>query len=373
MDRIDQIKLEEYEIKPNRLAAHGMLLLGIFGICIWMLNEAGLFMVEKDNMRLVGFVAVTMIALVQMVRGSQKLAGCSYTKYFLMCLCLVCTFIILVGLYQWASMLILLPMTISIAYANRRICVMAYMGSIVIAVIAPILGAIKGFWSLDYFTMIMNMLGANVPDAVIVGEMDIEILSAEFIKHMALPSILLFTGYFFFVMSFIKVRKEHIENRINMIVMEEKDLVSGLYNRMSLKRRIDEGRYSQNVVRHYVYMDMHGLCDINARSGYFAGDEMVAKSAEALMEQFGEDNCYRLSGGSLIAIVDESQSSDLGFQVENLRKTIRFMGFNQWSIGIYTAPADASIRDSILKSENIMREDRAAFYQNEKNDRRNKL
>ena len=124
----------------------------------------------------------------------------------------------------------------------------------------------------------------------------------------------------YFIVQFINQQKE--QERV--LYYSYHDAASGARNREALKNFTSE-KLDMSQAFGFVDLRILELKEINDLRGHDAGDELIKKVAEALMEVFGADNVYRFNGGEFIAFGFEIDEVYFGNDVEragNLMKNL---------------------------------------------------
>lgn len=166
----------------------------------------------------------------------------------------------------------------------------------------------------------MKKIGANSMVAgplelngKLIGLLGINDVSAEHIKETT--EIMGVVSFFF--IQFINQRKE----QERMLFYSFHDPLSGAKNRSSLKEFTEE-KFDMSQAFGYVLCEVEGLKDINETLGHDAGDELVANTARSLMDAFGDDNVYRLSGEEFAAFGFESDETYFDNDVERAKRLL---------------------------------------------------
>ncbi len=127
----------------------------------------------------------------------------------------------------------------------------------------------------------------------------------------------------FFFAQFINQRQEQEK----ILYYSYHDAVSGAKNRNALKE-YTELRLDLSQAFGYVLCEIVKLKEINELYGHDAGDEIVTGIAHILMETFGEDNVYRLSGEEFIAFGFEIDETYFTNDIERIKKLFKDREFN---------------------------------------------
>ncbi len=121
----------------------------------------------------------------------------------------------------------------------------------------------------------------------------------------------------YFFAQFINQRKE--QERILFYSYHEP--LTGARNRSALKE-FTEQKLDIAQAFGYVICQAIGLKEMNENLGHDAGDEIVIKVAAALIEAFGEENVYRISGDEFVCFGFESDETFFENDVERARRLL---------------------------------------------------
>ncbi|WP_029231077.1 GGDEF domain-containing protein [Butyrivibrio sp. VCB2006] len=164
---------------------------------------------------------------------------------------------------------------------------------------------IKDLSPFMYSMMEMGNLSNAVFSPLVLGNKPIGFVGIADIPKESINNVYEIMGvlpYFFAQM--INQRKE--QDRI--IYYSYHDSLSGAKNRTALKEFMKE-KLDVSQAFGYVLCEIDDLKEINANLGHDAGDAMVQNTAKSMMEAFGEENVYRLSGENFVAFGFENDET----------------------------------------------------------------
>ena len=120
----------------------------------------------------------------------------------------------------------------------------------------------------------------------------------------------LVAGYLYFK----KIEKEHISS-------SSKDFLTGLSNRFGLSYRLQELK-SKNVNHFLVSMfDIDNFKQINDTYGHLAGDKVLKSFSKVLLENFGQENAFRI-GGEEFLVLSFGTKENLKLLLQQLKEKI---------------------------------------------------
>lgn len=97
------------------------------------------------------------------------------------------------------------------------------------------------------------------------------------------------------------------------------DALTGMHNRFALRR--DYGRYAHKDV-HVMMLDLDDFKGVNDRFGHAAGDYVLQKMGQAMVESFGREWCYRYGGDEFLVIVPDIPEGDFLGQLGAMKKKV---------------------------------------------------
>jgi diguanylate cyclase (GGDEF)-like protein len=115
-------------------------------------------------------------------------------------------------------------------------------------------------------------------------------------------------------------------------LLASRDTVTGLFNRRSVEGRME--RYaSEDQTFCVVMLDLNGFKQINDKYGHAAGDDVLGKFAQELLDNVRSDDIVGRWGGDEFVVVLSRDLARTELQVERIRK---------WVFGNYTLELGAS-------------------------------
>lgn len=154
----------------------------------------------------------------------------------------------------------------------------------------------------------------------------------------------------------------NIRNQKIIGKMASTDVLTGLLNRNSYERVLDE--YDRKPVRPYacIYIDVNGLHEINNEQGHTAGDEMLCFVGATFQRYFGKENTYRIGGDEFLVFVPEERKNNVTMLLEGAVERIEKKKYHV-SVGMEYVTDDSLMEQIIAAAEKKMYEDKKAYYQ----------
>jgi diguanylate cyclase (GGDEF)-like protein len=157
----------------------------------------------------------------------------------------------------------------------------------------------------------------------------------------------------YFFAQFINQRKE--QERI--LYYSYHDTISGARNRNSLKEYTDE-KMDLSQAFGYVICEIENLKEINETYGHDVGDELVSKTAGKLMETFGKENVYRLSGEEFVAFGNEIDEIYFNNDVERARRLLAELKYKVRIGAVYCSNGTTDIQNVFRYAHELMEQDK---------------
>ena len=167
----------------------------------------------------------------------------------------------------------------------------------------------------------------------------------------------------------IELQKRQIAEQHDVIAqMYVEDLSTGLYNRNRYNQVCDSLSGKDCGSLGIAYFDLNGLKKINDLQGHQAGDALIRRTAECLLQAFGK-KAYRIGGDEFIVIDRESGRETFHACVEN---ALRAMEESHISIscGISWRAERGNIDEQINEADKKMYLAKRDFYACKEHDRR---
>ncbi len=150
--KMGEIYVAETQEKPNRYAANvlGGVVAVIAVVCL--MNELGVFKVERSLVRICLGVSMLLLAVVYSVVHKPAWMAHPASKYAIMSIVLLLVLTLSVLLNVHAVLAFVLPILLATQYRSYNISRLALIGSCLCCLISPILSYLLGTWSLEFLT-----------------------------------------------------------------------------------------------------------------------------------------------------------------------------------------------------------------------------
>lgn len=164
--------------------------------------------------------------------------------------------------------------------------------------------------------------------------------------------------------------KSEREKRLNFATYH--DSLTGLLNRSCFRKDLERLDQTGMKKAGILYIDLNGLKEVNDHQSHAAGDRLLARCAEALRTLCHTMTIYRVGGDEFIVIMPEmdemlfvelSQEIKTAFGVDSLCRAA--VGEAYWHEG-------EDFEAKVICADNAMYEDKARYYKQEENNRRNR-
>lgn len=361
--------VREAEGAPNLYAAKVMRVTIIIVLFVLVINELDLYHVPLIPMRIGIFSSLVVMLIPQIIVLREDLLYAQSSKYVIMSCALFITLILSLTLSFHSTMILVLPMLLATQYHSRQVCWVAAIGSCCIAVIAPLLGFLLGFWD-TYFLSTFVEIGEKVS----LLKQPLEDLSlasrlGQTFLYISLPHVLILIALGIIMFNTAQISIDNLNHRLEIVRFRERDILTGLLNRNSFETKLSDycGECQRCII--CVYADANGLHELNNTQGHAAGDQMLRCIATAMQQQFGADDTYRIGGDEFLAFVRDSDSAEVAAQIRQIKQAVLDQGYHL-SIGYCSAPPTADIHELVNDAEQKMFEEKRRYYSNSDHDRR---
>ena len=139
------------------------------------------------------------------------------------------------------------------------------------------------------------------------------------------------------------------------------DAATGLQNRSSYTRFVEETDPSTFIRLSVIYIDVNGLHELNNRLGHAAGDEMLRFVAEACVKQFPQAHVFRLGGDEFLILCPVGTKEEVQRWVEQLNATIEAAGYTI-ACGVESRMDNFDIEDMVSIADARMLANKADYY-----------
>lgn len=210
-------------------------------------------------------------------------------------------------------------------------------------------------------TLLSGVMAAKIED--VSGKL-IGVLGAVNMKEywktpVLLENVTLSFSMFYNNMRSFKIIKE----------MGENDLLTGLLNRNSYQKRIQEypKQYKKSLA--CIYADANGLHELNNSQGHEAGDKMLQCVAGLLQKNFGIADTYRIGGDEFVAFDMDSPKKEILDKIKEIDKELERHGYHI-SVGVQWEQQITSMDDLVREAEQQMYGAKRSYYEQMGRDRR---
>ena len=135
------------------------------------------------------------------------------------------------------------------------------------------------------------------------------------------------------------------------------DAVSGAKNRNALKEYTEE-KLDISQAFGYVICEIVKLKEINEVYGHDAGDAIVEGTAAIMMETFGEDNVYRLSGEEFIAFGFEIDETYFNNDIERMKRLFNDKEYNIFVGAAYCSNGTTDLKNVTRYAHNLLEKEK---------------
>lgn len=366
MTDINRLLIEENEYKPNRYVARTSAIL--FGVLFvgYAMNLMGFFMVDRILMNILLGISLFIGGIIIYIGYFEATATRPITKYIIMLLVLVEDFCVMIFLAQWVSIILVIPMLLASQYHNLRVNWVTMCGTCLIAVASPPLSLFLGTWNIEYYTLLIKACGWQTYLSQIADQ-DMTEYYWMTIQYAGLPRLALVIASGTVMFSIARTGRENIENRIKAIRLSETDILTGLYNRISYEKKLEELREGEGGQIICIYADADNLHNLNNTEGHHKGDLMLVTCANLLRDNFRI--VYRVGGDEFLAFLRDESLDEVNETLKNINETLSKDNYHM-SFGVIMGEDARNVDKLIRETEQAMFDAKRKFYQESGRDRR---
>ena len=256
------------ETEPNRLMVK-ITRFSIFGMMMpWILNEVGVFRVNKNQMRMGTVLAILVLLVPQIMKLLPKELSKPRTKYIFM-VCALLSFFMVTYLLQFHTVLCLvLPLLFSTLYSTQTIVYTAYAGSLFLAFVTPVVSYLTNAWTPSFLQVLLQLCGyqsefVNVPFFSTAESV------WQIVLYLSLPRALIICVVGTMVSNIVKRNKHAIDDRIRLMKSTDKvlSLQSNILDGLAKIVESKDGSTGMHVVnvKNYAAMMMDYMLDHGLR------------------------------------------------------------------------------------------------------------
>ena len=155
-----------------------------------------------------------------------------------------------------------------------------------------------------------------------------------------------------------------------VVIMSEIDMLTGVRNRNSYEQNLSIYPSLCKKNLSCIFADLNGLHEVNNTKGHEAGDKMLQFVAEKLVEQFGNNNTYRIGGYEFVSFVIDGCADEIQKKINMVVRSAKEHEYYV-SIGYDTGfCSDMDMGSLINIAEMRMYAAKKQFYQQKGMDRR---
>lgn len=140
-----------------------------------------------------------------------------------------------------------------------------------------------------------------------------------------------------------------------------KDILTGLNNRNSYQKFLDELKLSPPDALGIVYIDINGLKAANDSHGHQYGDYIITQSAQILTQSF-PDCAFRIGGDEFIALCLNCAQADFEKRVADVKAAFARNKYTDVSIGALWKDGEYNIEKEIILADELMYSEKQKYY-----------
>lgn len=355
----EKILQEENEIKPNKRTADTMIFVLLGSAVLLLLTELNLFRVSKSIMRACLFMSIIASAAVQPFGRKVRYSGNPKTKYFMLFSTMLFCQIIMLVLGQFAELTLLYPIVISSQYHSRKLCWFVVVGTMIMAFVSAPASCLLGFTRVSYYSFLIEACGQSAALSALENYNPWE-YAKLLVLFVSVPRMVIIGALSSVVFSIADLDMDNILNRIAATYYSSVDILTGIQNRFSFEKQVEE--YTNNPPASLIcfYADADGLHNLNNREGHMAGDAFLKACAEILQRQFG-DKSYRIGGDEFLAFSETVELSEVQQRMEEMKAELERWNYHM-SMGCADLKESGSVEELVKLAESRMAKEKKEYH-----------
>lgn len=139
------------------------------------------------------------------------------------------------------------------------------------------------------------------------------------------------------------------------------DVLTGLQNRNSYKRMLQDFEGFDCVSVGCIYIDVNGLHEINNHLGHQAGDNMLKTVAQILQKNFRSGEIFRIGGDEFVIICRDIDRQTVEQRLYTICEQVKHAKYSL-SVGLEWRDSRIDIMDIIQKAEDKMQQYKKDYY-----------
>ncbi|WP_455683949.1 sensor domain-containing diguanylate cyclase [Thomasclavelia sp.] len=148
--------------------------------------------------------------------------------------------------------------------------------------------------------------------------------------------------------------------------MSQRDFLTGLKNRNSYQRFLEELKLSLPKSLGIVFIDINGLKKANDKHGHRYGDHLIVKTAN-IINQFFYDCSYRIGGDEFIILIDNCKKIDFERKIKEMKILFEQDDDVDVSIGFLWQDGEYDLESIIISTDELMYAEKEKYYKREIN------
>ncbi len=140
------------------------------------------------------------------------------------------------------------------------------------------------------------------------------------------------------------------------------DMLTGVYNRYYYNKKCQSVEHGKPCLG-LVFADINGLKYVNDTRGHETGDKYICLFSRQLVDSFGEESCYRISGDEFVVLDENSDRDEFFSKVDSFKERLRQNDMPIASVGADWSAGGERITDLFNKAEARMYREKKQFHE----------
>ncbi len=167
------------------------------------------------------------------------------------------------------------------------------------------------------------------------------------------------------VTMFMEKELTQVETQICLEQLNDKDILTGFYNRSAYANKIDQLRENPPKALGVFLANVNGLKKVNTEFGYAKGDSYI-KQASVIMKKYFDATFYRVAGDEFVAFFPEVDKAEFEAKIQILQKELKEKHNHHFAIGHAWREGRYDSGQLISEADTVMYINKQEYYHSSK-------
>lgn len=206
---------QEADVTPNKVLINCMLALTLVISACWVMTETGAFRVDRTQMRIGAAISFVLLTIPQLFRCGDFISRPA-TKYILLTITTLVMLIVTTLLMFHSTLCLVLPLLASTFYKSRKVGILAFIGSLGITVLSPLISFAGGIWDSLFLQVLLQFCGI---DSFVAAEPFFSLSQSllQILLYLVLPRVLIISVVGIATLNIIHGNACALDDRISLM------------------------------------------------------------------------------------------------------------------------------------------------------------